>query len=115
MTPEQQDPDRIDALEARVDALQRKLNAAIDRIDELESSGGGGGGPRGFDQYDQHVIDDLEPGKTLTLAELKRRYNMAGVRNDRKVKDRVSILTNSDLFESGTANQTWTFTGGSDD
>lgn len=109
--------DRIEALEARVDALQRKLNAAVDRIEELENeqSSDVGLDDELVDRYDRKALKGFEPGQTVSLNSLQLGYRNAGVRNKNTVRERIEHITTTHLFEQTPSAGIWVYTPGGGD
>jgi hypothetical protein len=91
--------ERIEQLRERIDALEA-------RVDELESSDGGP--TDGLDHYDAEVIDRLDAGEEVTLAELRELYQTQGIRQSDTLKSRIRYLTGLEAFESA-GMQRWTF------
>lgn len=103
-------PSEFEALEAKVDALQRKLNDAVERIEELEDGGASGSTEWSTaSPYMNAVLEHTEPGQTV------KRYNIeqilrthTNVSNPKTVRNKVKGIVRMGPFEPhAEINQTW--------
>ena len=82
--------EQVEALEARVEALHRKLKH------ERQSSAASK-----WDQYDRPVVESLRTGQDVTREELKARYRSGAnaVKSDETLKQRIQDLVDEPEFE----------------
>lgn len=101
----------ITELEARVDALQRKLNDAVERIEELEAQteGSSGGGWDTVSPYMNAVLEHTEPGQTISRKDMEHILrSKTNVSNPKTVRGKVREITTMGPFERHPeVNQHW--------
>lgn len=109
MTDERTTDERMDALERRVSDLEERLGRIHSEGDETDHCLSVA--PNGVrDRYDGTVLSGLEVGEAYRLAELRERYEAAGVRDGNKIKDRIKHLIKSGFLEN-IGMGTWRFVG----
>ena len=91
--------DRVEQLEARVEALEAALTSATP-VDML-----------GVDRYDSAVLDELaDADGAVSISQLHAWYRRAGVRSEEKIKNRLRDLRADGLIEQvGTGR--WRYAG----
>ena len=83
--------------------LRKRISELEDALEEATSGATGGtvGQTGGYgDSRDSAVIDQLTPGQTVGIGQLKQLYRThTDIRSDRTLKNRVKTLTKSPLFD----------------
>lgn len=107
--------ERIEQLESELSDTNRTLNTVFnyieqleDRIEQLEENQNAGNGDNnstrggyGFgDDRDASVLDTMERGETYPVKAIKARYiGETDIRNEETLRNRVTTLCDSQLFE----------------
>lgn len=100
-------------LEAKVDALTKKVRHLEERIEELESSGSAAGVTS--DRRDAAVLDALDPGQTISRGQLVGLYRQTtDIQSESTAISRVKSLVNRDVFEQVSFGK-WRYVGGDTD
>lgn len=91
--------------------LENRVAELEARVETLESVLASPASMAGVDRYDSAVLDKLaEDGGAVSIRQLHKWYRRAGVRSERKIKNRLRDLRADGLIEqAGTAN--WRYAG----
>lgn len=80
--------ERVDELEQRVAELENKLKSGADSHDSQL-----------LDRYDTYVVESVKDGQRPKALKLRRLYEEAGVRDKKKIKQRVKRLDRLGVWE----------------
>jgi len=103
-----------DDLRETVDALQervRRLEKIVEQDDTNHSPEAEATQTARYDRYDRRVIDELTNSEVVTLKRLKTLYNAAGVRDEKKIKQRIESLTSRGVLTPASGVGRWQYTG----
>ena len=89
--------DRFAELESRIEALEAELQADRSGV--------------GRDRYDSAVIERLaEAGESVPVAQIQAWYRQAGIRNKRKIRNRIKNLHDAGFIEN-VGGSSWRYVG----
>lgn len=92
--------------------VREELAELRERVETLEAIVAAEDAPGSRDRYDRQVISNLaEADDSVPVGTIQRWYRRAGVRNKRKIRNRIKALAEDGLIESvGTAH--WRYVAG---
>lgn len=107
--PDDGEPNEVQQLQARVDALHKKLNHAIDRIDALEDTiSFSTASLDSGDTYDQKaaalLLEREGNEATISQEDIGKAYRAVGIRDRQKIRERVGTFTDRYCEDEGFGN-----------